>query len=82
VKMLAMRGVSHYSRGVERTSDKFPLRRQGRSPLKYVNCRLCISLERKVCPLKESLGFHKYCKQVFHHQTKLLEPKLSKSIAM
>jgi hypothetical protein len=30
-------------------------REQGRSPLQYTNCRLCISLERKVYPLEESL---------------------------
>jgi hypothetical protein len=23
-----------------------------------------LSLEKKVCPLKENLGFHKYCRQV------------------
>jgi hypothetical protein len=55
--------------GVERTLYKLPLK--GGSPLKYTNCGVCISLERKVCPLEESLGFHKYCKQTFLHQTNL-----------
>jgi hypothetical protein len=41
---------------IERILDKFSSRRQGRSQLKYTNCRVCISLERKFCPLKESLG--------------------------
>jgi hypothetical protein len=50
------RGASHYGRGVERTSDKLPLREQGRSPLKYINCRLCISFERKVCLVEENLS--------------------------
>ena len=31
------------------------MRRQGRSPLKYTNCGVCISLEKKVCLLEESL---------------------------
>ena len=30
---------------------------QGRSPFKYKNCRLCISLERNIWTLQESLGF-------------------------
>jgi hypothetical protein len=64
-----LRGASYYGRGVERTSNKLPSRGQGRSLLKYINCRICISLERKVCPLKESLGFHKYYRQVFFHRT-------------
>jgi hypothetical protein len=46
---------------LERNWDKLSSREQGRSPLKYTNYRFCISLERKVCPLEESLGFHKYC---------------------
>ena len=50
---------------VKRTLYKLPLRAQG--PLKYKNCRLCIILKIKVCPLKESLGFYKYCRQVFFH---------------
>jgi hypothetical protein len=48
---------------VERTLDN------GRSPLKYTNCRLYISLERKVCLLDESLDFHKYCGQLFFYWT-------------
>jgi hypothetical protein len=51
-----VRGASYYSRGVERTSNKLPLRGQGRSPLKYMNCKLCISLERKVCLVEENLS--------------------------
>jgi hypothetical protein len=54
---------------VKRTLDKLSSRGQGRSPLKYINYRLCISLERIICLLEESLGFHKYCGQVFLHQT-------------
>jgi hypothetical protein len=46
-----------------------PWTRRGTSPLKYTNCRLCTSLERKVYPLKKSLDFHKYCEQVFLHRT-------------
>jgi hypothetical protein len=56
-------------------------RGQGRSSLKYTNIRLCISLERKVCLLEESLGFHKYCRQVLS-TGKNLAPKLLKSVAM
>jgi hypothetical protein len=64
-----LRGASHYGRGVKKTSDKLPSREQGRSPLKYINYKFYISLERKVCLLKESLGFHKYCGHVFLHWT-------------
>jgi hypothetical protein len=44
---MCVRGASYYGCGVERTSEKLPLRRQGRSPLKYINYRRCISLEEK-----------------------------------
>jgi hypothetical protein len=64
-----LRGTLHYGRRAKRTSNKLSSRGQGRSPLKYTNRRLCISLKRKVCPLQESLGVHKYCRQVFLHQT-------------
>jgi hypothetical protein len=59
-KKLGLRGASYYGRQVERTLYKLSSRRQGRSPLNYINCRLCITLGRKVFLLKESLGFHKY----------------------
>jgi hypothetical protein len=54
---------------LERTLDKLSLIKLGRSPLKYINCKFYIILERKVCLLKESLGFHKYLGQVFLHRT-------------
>jgi hypothetical protein len=63
-----LRGTSQNGHKIERTSDKLSLRGQGRSPLKYTNCELCISLEKKICPLKESLDFHKYRGQTFFHQ--------------
>jgi hypothetical protein len=53
-----LRGTSHYGHRVERTLDKLSSRGQGRSPLKYTNYRFCIILDRKVCLLEESLGFH------------------------
>jgi hypothetical protein len=65
----SLKSASHYNRGVERTLDKLPSRGQGRSPLKYINCRLFISLERNFCSLVKSLGFHKYCEQVFLYRT-------------
>jgi hypothetical protein len=77
-----IRGASHNGREVERTLDKLSLRRQGRSSLKYKNYRLCISLERNVYPLMESLGFHKCCGQVFFPPDKLLMPKLPKSVVI
>jgi hypothetical protein len=46
-----IRGASHYGCRIKRILDKLPLRGQGRSPLKYTNCRVCISLEKKVCLL-------------------------------
>jgi hypothetical protein len=55
-----LRGASHYGHWIERTLNKLSLREQGRSTLKYANTRVYISLERKVCPLEESLDFHKY----------------------
>jgi hypothetical protein len=64
-----LRGGSQFGHQVKRALDKLSSRGQCRSPLKYTNCRLCISLERKVCPLEVSLGFHKYCAQVFSHRT-------------
>jgi hypothetical protein len=51
-------GDSHYGSWLESTLDKLSPGEQGRSPLKYMNCGLCISLERKVYPLEESLDFH------------------------
>jgi hypothetical protein len=51
-------GALYYSRWVEKTSNKLPSREQGGSPLKYTNYGVCISLERKVCPLKGSLDCH------------------------
>jgi hypothetical protein len=39
-------------RQVKRTWDIFPLKGQGTSSLKYINCGICINLEREVCPLK------------------------------
>jgi hypothetical protein len=40
-----------------------------KSPLKFTNCRVYISFERKICPLKESSGFHKYYGQTFLYWT-------------
>jgi hypothetical protein len=42
-----IRAASYYRHEVERTLNKLSLREQGRSPLKYTNCRLCIRLEEK-----------------------------------
>jgi hypothetical protein len=39
-------------------ANSHPKDKVERSQLKYTNCRFCVSLERKVCPLEESLGFH------------------------
>ena len=60
-------GAAHYARLVERTLDKLPSREQGRSPMKYTNYGVYISLERKVCLLEESLGFLSCLGQSFHH---------------
>ena len=54
--MQRLRGASHYSCGIKRILDKLPTRGQGRSPLKYINCRLWIILERKVCLVEEKLS--------------------------
>jgi hypothetical protein len=51
-------GASHYGRQVEKTLDKLSSKGQGGNPLKYTNCKLCIGLDRKICPLEEILGFH------------------------
>jgi hypothetical protein len=61
------RGASHNSRG--KTLDKLPFRRQGKSPLKYANYGVCISLERKFCLLEESLGSYEYRGWIFFHWT-------------
>jgi hypothetical protein len=48
--------------------EELSLRGQGRSPLKYTNCGLCIILERKVCLLKESwVSINIMVKYFFHH---------------
>jgi hypothetical protein len=73
-----IRGTSHYGRGVERTLYKLPSRQKGRSPIKYTNCRVCISLEIKFCLLKESLAFHKYLGQIFFHRTNTYRQNLQK----
>jgi hypothetical protein len=64
-----LRGASHYGRRAESTGNKLFSWVQGRSPLKYTNSGVCTSLERKVCLLEESLGFHNYCRQTFLNQT-------------
>jgi hypothetical protein len=46
IPILFLKGTAHYSHGVERTLDKLSSKGQGRSPLKYTNCKLHISLER------------------------------------
>jgi hypothetical protein len=53
-KIMMLRGASHYCRWVERTLDKFPLGGQCRNPLKSIIEFIYLSLERRVCPLKES----------------------------
>jgi hypothetical protein len=50
--------TTHYGHRVERDLKKLPSRRQGRSPLKYTNCGVYITLESKVYLLKESLDFN------------------------
>jgi hypothetical protein len=67
--MEQLRGAAHYTHLVERALDKLPSREQGRSPMKYTNCGIYISLERKVCLLEESSGFLSCLKQSFHHWT-------------
>jgi hypothetical protein len=73
-----IRGASHYDHEVERSLHKLPSRGKGISPLKYTNCEVCISLERKACPLKESLDFHKQREQTFLHCTNSLCQKSQK----
>jgi hypothetical protein len=51
-----IRGTSYYGYWVERTLDKLFSRGQGRSSLKYINCRFCISLEKKLLAQRE-FGF-------------------------
>jgi hypothetical protein len=53
--------IREWPLGGSRGPWTFSSRGQGRSPLKYINCRLCIGLERKVCLLEKKLDFHKYC---------------------
>jgi hypothetical protein len=57
-KLGMVRGASYYSHQVERTLDKLSSRGPSGNPLKYTNCRVYISLEKKFCLLKESLGFY------------------------
>jgi hypothetical protein len=57
---------------------KLPSRGQETSPLKYTNCGVGISLERKVCLLKESLGFRSHLGQTFFHRINSLCPNLQK----
>jgi hypothetical protein len=64
-----IRSASHYGRGVKRTLYKLSSREQDRSPLKYTNCGVWISLEKKNYPFEENLGFHKYSRQTFIHRT-------------
>jgi hypothetical protein len=47
-----LRGASHYGHWVERTLDELPLRGQGRSPLIYTNCGVCLCLEKKFVLLR------------------------------
>jgi hypothetical protein len=76
-------GAPHYSYWVVRTLETLPLRGQGRNPLKYVDCGVFISLEKKeVCPLKKSLGFHSPLGQAFLRWTNSWQPKLTKSTAI
>ena len=53
-----LRDALYYNNPIEKTLNKFSSRGQGKSPLKYANCENCISLERKVYPLEESLDFY------------------------
>jgi hypothetical protein len=47
-----LRDASYYGCWIQGTMDELPLREQGRSPLKYTNCVVCVCLERKVCLLR------------------------------
>jgi hypothetical protein len=55
-KLFLLRGASHYGRGIEMTLDKLCLRRQDIIPLKYINCGVCISLEKNLSTWRE-FGF-------------------------
>ena len=56
--LLFLRCLSYYYHWFERILYKLPSRGQGRSPLKYTICGICISVERKVRPFKDNLDFH------------------------
>jgi hypothetical protein len=53
-----LRVASRYNPQVEWTLNKFILRRQDRSLLKYTNGGVCSILEKRICLLKKILGFH------------------------
>jgi hypothetical protein len=66
---LGLRDASNYSRWVEQTLDKL-LSGQGRSPQvykfhHYINCTVCTTLGKRVCPIEESLVFHSHFGQTF-----------------
>jgi hypothetical protein len=52
-KEYILRGTLHYNHWVKRTLDKLSLKRQGRSPLKYTNYGVCISVEKKFVHLRK-----------------------------
>jgi hypothetical protein len=58
------------------------LRGQGRSPLKYINCGVFISLEKKNYFLKGEFGFPLISWTRFLPQAKLLAPEDTKTDAM
>jgi hypothetical protein len=70
---LSLKGASHFFHQVERALDKLASRRQGWSSLKYPIYGVCISLERKICPLEEDLGFHYFYGQAFVYRSNLLK---------
>ena len=73
-----LRSASHYFCWVKRTLDKLSTREQGRSPLKYINCGPCISLERKSLSAWGEFGCPLILQINFPPPHKLLAPKLPK----
>jgi hypothetical protein len=65
---------------VEWTLNKPSLKGKDRSPLKYVNCGVCISLEKKSLSTQGKFGFPFSSWKNFVQPTKFLTPKITKML--
>jgi hypothetical protein len=71
-----------YQAIAQRSMGLEDLGQPGRSPLKYTNRGVCISLEKKVCALEESLDFRSYSGHTFTHWPSSLGQNSQKSVAI